>query len=71
MRTQRAIEVRSGTSMLTPQTIEVAKPTSMPPALADGNNWAIRTIINKYREEFEKRVKPSFVPVKMTVGAKG
>ncbi len=39
--------------------------------LADGNNWAIRTIINKYRDEFEKRVKPSFVPVKMTVGAKG
>ena len=37
--------------------------------LADGNNWAIRTIMNKYREEFESRVKPSFVPVTMTVGA--
>ncbi|HBS28426.1 MAG TPA: hypothetical protein DEB06_03015, partial [Phycisphaerales bacterium] len=37
--------------------------------LADGNNWAIRTIINKYRDEFESRVKPSFVPVTMTVGA--
>ena len=37
--------------------------------LADGNNWAIRTIMNKYREEFESRVKPSFVPVSMTVGA--
>jgi NADH-quinone oxidoreductase subunit F len=37
--------------------------------LADGNNWALRTIMNKYREEFEKRVKPSFVPVKVTVGA--
>lgn len=37
--------------------------------LADGNNWAIRTIMNKYREEFEKRVKPTFVPVKITVGA--
>lgn len=37
--------------------------------LADGNNWAIRTIINKFRDEFEKRVKPTFVPVKMTVGA--
>ncbi len=37
--------------------------------LADGNNWALRTIINKYRDEFEKRVKPSFVAVTMTVGA--
>jgi NADH-quinone oxidoreductase subunit F len=37
--------------------------------LADGNNWAVRTIMNKYRDEFEKRVKPTFVPVKMTVGA--
>ena len=25
--------------------------------LADGNNWAVRTIINKYRSEFEARVK--------------
>jgi hypothetical protein len=25
--------------------------------------------MNKYREEFEARVKPTFVPVKMTVGA--
>ena len=38
--------------------------------LADGNNWAVRTIINKYRDEFEARVKPSYVPVSMTVGAK-
>jgi NADH-quinone oxidoreductase subunit F len=37
--------------------------------LADGNNWAIRTIMNKFRDEFEARVKPSFVPVKVTVGA--
>ncbi|MCC6676670.1 MAG: NADH-quinone oxidoreductase subunit NuoF [Phycisphaerales bacterium] len=37
--------------------------------LADGNNWAVRTIMNKYRAEFESRVKPSFVAVKMTVGA--
>jgi NADH-quinone oxidoreductase subunit F len=37
--------------------------------LADGNNWAIRTIMNKYWNEFEKRVKPTFVPVKMTIGA--
>jgi NADH-quinone oxidoreductase subunit F len=37
--------------------------------LADGNNWAIRTIMNKYRSEFEKRVKPSFVQVNVTVGA--
>jgi NADH-quinone oxidoreductase subunit F len=37
--------------------------------LADGNNWAVRTIMNKFRSEFESRVKPTFVPVKMTVGA--
>ncbi|MEM1184039.1 MAG: NADH-quinone oxidoreductase subunit NuoF [Planctomycetota bacterium] len=37
--------------------------------LADGNNWAVRTIMNKYPEEFEARVKPTYVPVKMTVGA--
>ncbi|MBL8765102.1 MAG: NADH-quinone oxidoreductase subunit NuoF [Phycisphaerae bacterium] len=37
--------------------------------LADGNNWAIRTIMNKYRDEFEARVKPTFVPVKLSVGA--
>jgi len=37
--------------------------------LADGNNWAVRTIMNKYRDEFESRVKPSFVAVNVTVGA--
>ncbi len=31
--------------------------------LADGTNWAMRTIINKYREEFEAVVKASYVPV--------
>jgi len=35
--------------------------------LADGHNWAVRTIVNKYREEFETRVKPYHIPV--TVGA--
>ncbi|MFG0312813.1 MAG: NADH-ubiquinone oxidoreductase-F iron-sulfur binding region domain-containing protein, partial [Phycisphaerales bacterium] len=39
--------------------------------LADGNNWAVRTIVSKYREEFENRVQPSHVAVKMTVGASG
>jgi NADH-quinone oxidoreductase subunit F len=34
--------------------------------LADGNNWAVRTIVNKYRDEFEARVKPALVAV--TVG---
>ncbi len=36
--------------------------------LADGNNWAIRTIVNKFRSEFEARLKPSHVPVGITVG---
>jgi len=31
--------------------------------LSDGANWAVRTIVNKYRREFEARVKPSLVPV--------
>ena len=35
--------------------------------LADGNNWATRTIMNKYREEFEARVKRTFVPVSVSV----
>jgi NADH-quinone oxidoreductase subunit F len=37
--------------------------------LADGNNWAIRTIMNKYPDEFASRVKRTFVPVGITVGA--
>ena len=37
--------------------------------LADGNNWAVRTIVNKYRDEFEARIRPSSVAVGMTVGA--
>ena len=37
--------------------------------LADGTNWAVRTIVNKYRDEFEARIRPSSVPVGMTVGA--
>jgi NADH-quinone oxidoreductase subunit F len=31
--------------------------------LADGNNWAIKTIVNKFRGEFEARLKPSLVAV--------
>ena len=26
--------------------------------LADGNNWAVRTLVNRYRDEFEARLKP-------------
>ena len=37
--------------------------------LADGNNWALRTIMNKFREEFEARVRPTYVPVRVSVGA--
>jgi len=36
--------------------------------LADGNNWAVRTIVNKFRSEFEARCRPSFVPVTVGVG---
>ena len=31
--------------------------------LADGANWAVRTIVNKFWDEFESRVKPTTVPV--------
>lgn len=36
--------------------------------LADGNNWAIRTIVNKYRDEFEARLKRN--TVSLAVSAK-
>jgi len=29
--------------------------------LADGNNWAVRTIVNKYRDEFEARLRSNTV----------
>ena len=31
--------------------------------LADGSNWAVRTLVNKFRDEFEARVKPALVPL--------
>jgi len=37
--------------------------------LADGHNWAVRTIMNKFHEEFEAKVSPTYVPVKVSVGA--
>ena len=37
--------------------------------LADGNNWSLRTIMNKFRGEFEARVRPSHVPVTVSIGA--
>jgi NADH-quinone oxidoreductase subunit F len=37
--------------------------------LADGNNWAVRTIMNKYRDEFEARVRPTYVAVTVGAGA--
>ena len=37
--------------------------------LADGNNWAMRRIINKYREEFEARVRLVSVAAGVSVGA--
>lgn len=48
--------------------MEVAKSMGSMPGtticgLADGNNWAARTIMEKYHEEFEARVARTFVPV--------
>ena len=31
--------------------------------LADGVDWAVKTIVGKFRADFERRVKPKFVPV--------
>ncbi len=37
--------------------------------LADGNNWAVRTIVNKFRDEFEARCKRQYVPVGVSLSA--
>ncbi len=37
--------------------------------LADGNSWATKTIMNKFRDEFENRVQRTYVPVKVSIGA--
>ncbi|MCA9304386.1 MAG: SLBB domain-containing protein, partial [Phycisphaerales bacterium] len=35
--------------------------------LADGNNWAMRTIMEKFKDEFTARVSRSFVPVTISM----
>jgi len=50
------------------QLLEVANSMGVIPGtticgLSDGNSWAVRTIVNKYRSEFEARCKPHAVPV--------
>ena len=50
------------------QVIEISNSMGIMPGtticgLSDGNSWAARTIINKYRSEFEDRCKPSLVPI--------
>jgi NADH-quinone oxidoreductase subunit F len=62
------IERGDGTTQDLDMLLEVAGSMGLTPGtticgLADGNNWAIRTIVNKFRPEFERRVKPRFVPV--------
>jgi NADH-quinone oxidoreductase subunit F len=67
------IERGDGTSADLDLLLEVAGSMGLTPGtticgLADGNNWAVRTIVNKFRGEFEARVKPKFVPVYVTAG---
>jgi NADH-quinone oxidoreductase subunit F len=67
------IERGDGTTKDLDLILEIAGSMGLTPGtticgLADGNNFAVRTIVNKYRAEFEARVKPVFVPV--TVGAR-
>jgi len=62
------IESGEGSMKDLDQVLEVAGSMGIIPGtticgLADGNNWAVRTIINKYRSEFEERCKPYIVPV--------
>jgi len=62
------IESGNGSMKDLDQVLEVAGSMGIIPGtticgLSDGNNWAVRTIINKYRSEFEARCKPYIVPV--------
>ncbi|MCP3905812.1 MAG: NADH-quinone oxidoreductase subunit NuoF [Planctomycetes bacterium] len=62
------IEAGEGTSKDLDLLLEIAGSMGIMPGtticgLADGNNWAVRTIVNKYRSEFEARVRPASVPV--------
>lgn len=65
------IEQGHGTSRDLDLLLEIAGSQGIMPGtticgLADGTNWAVRTIVNKFRDEFEARVKPVMLPV--TVG---
>jgi NADH-quinone oxidoreductase subunit F len=77
------IEAGDGTTADLDLLLELASSMGIMPGtticgLADGNNWAIRTIVNKFMGEFEARVKPVSVSmtgtgmtVGVTVGATG
>ena len=67
------IERGSGTTEDLDLLLEIAGSMGLSPGtticgLADGNNWAVRTIVNKFRGEFEARVKPKLIPVTVSVG---
>jgi NADH-quinone oxidoreductase subunit F len=62
------IESGEGSMKDLDQVLEVSNSMGIMPGtticgLSDGNSWATRTIINKYRSEFEARCKPSLVPI--------
>jgi len=62
------IESGQGSMKDLDQVIEVSNSMGIMPGtticgLSDGNSWAMRTIINKYRSEFEARCKPHMVPI--------
>ncbi|NBX32846.1 MAG: NADH-quinone oxidoreductase subunit NuoF, partial [Planctomycetes bacterium] len=55
------IERGAGTTQDLDMLLEIAGSMGLTPGtticgLADGNNWAVRTIVNKFRPEFERRV---------------
>ncbi|MDP6601531.1 MAG: NADH-ubiquinone oxidoreductase-F iron-sulfur binding region domain-containing protein, partial [Phycisphaerales bacterium] len=66
------IESGSGTMKDLDQLLEIAGSMGVMQGtticgLADGNNWAARTIVNKFRVEFEARCAPGLVPVTVDV----
>jgi NADH-quinone oxidoreductase subunit F len=62
------IEAGNGTSRDLDLLLELAGSMGIMPGtticgLADGTNWAVRTLLNKFRDEFEARVRPALVPL--------
>ena len=58
-RTRRRRPARTSTCCWSSPESQGIMPGTTICGLADGNNWAVRTIVNKYRDEFETRLRRS------------